>query len=218
MERGRLVFLGIDLTTSEARASGCALLDENVSLIHLAAHKTDADILALAKKWRPSLVAIDSPLGLPTGMCCLEESCSCQSVYEFKGRVCERELLSRGISLYITTKKSFIKPMIYRAIKLADALKQQGYTVLEVYPYASKVCLFGKPIPAKNKREGMEFLSKHVGRLVPDLASYQGRLSHDLYDALMAAYTACLHSIGETESVGLEEEICIIVPARLDIP
>lgn len=212
------MFLGIDLTTSEARASGCALLDENASLIHLAAHKTDADILALAKKWRPSIVAIDSPLGFPTGMCCLEESCSCQSVYEFKGRVCERELLGRGISLYITTKKSFIKPMIYRAIKLADALKQQGHTVLEVYPYASKVCLFGKPIPAKNKKEGMEFLSKHLGRLVPDLASYQGRLSHDLYDALMAAYTAYLHSIGETESVGLEEEVCIIVPARLDIP
>ena len=90
-------------------------------LAHLTTQSADSDILALAEKWRPSVVAIDSPLGFPKGMCCLEESCPCRSVHNFKGRVCERELLARGISLYITTKRSFIKPMIYRAIELARA-------------------------------------------------------------------------------------------------
>ena len=128
------MFLGIDPTSSEAKPSALALLNADGSLAHLATPKTNADILALAREWRPSIVAIDSPLGFPKGMCCLEESCACESVHDFKGRVCERELLSRGVRLYITTKRSFIKPMIYRSIDLAHQLDSQGCQVLEVYP------------------------------------------------------------------------------------
>ena len=99
------MIIGIDLTSSEARASGCAVLDADGSLLHLSSEKTDDDILALARDWRASIVAIDSPLGFPKGMCCLEESCDCRSVHAFKGRACEPELVRRGIPLYFTTKK-----------------------------------------------------------------------------------------------------------------
>ena len=150
-------------------------------------------------------------------MCCLEESCDCRSVWPHKGRWGEQELVRRGIRLYITSKRSIIKKMTYRAIELARVMGSQGCEVIEVYPYASKICLFGKPIPVKSSKEGLEFLNKRIGRLIPCLTSYQGRLSHDLYDALVAAYTAYLHSIGQTEAVGLEEEVCIILPNRLDI-
>ena len=207
------MYLGIDPTCSEARASACALLDSDGRLAHLTTQSTNADMVALSEEWRPTVVAIDSPMGFPKGMCCLEESCPCRSVYRFKGRVCERELLSRGVSLYITTKRSFIKPMIYRAIDLARDLGSQGCEVLEVYPYASKVGLFGKPIPPKNTREGLDFLRRRLQRLIPGLASYKDRLSHDHCDALVAAYTARLSTLGLTESVGLREEVPIVVPA-----
>ena len=211
----RGLFLGIDPTSSESKRSACAVLDEDGALVALELLGTDSEILELAARHRPDIVAIDAPLGLPTGMDCLEETCSCASVHEFKGRLCERELLARGISLYITTKRSFIKRMIYRCMGLVPLLETMGCRVIEVYPYASKVCLFGKPIPKKTTSEGREFLRRHLGGLIPGLNAYDGRLDHDLYDALMAAYTAYLHGRGETESLGRPEEVCIVVPRAL---
>ena len=207
------MFLGIDLTSSEAKASACAALDKDGSLLRLASPKTDADILALAAEWQPSIVAIDAPLGFPKGMCCLEESCDCESVWLRKGRICEQELVRRGIPLYFTTKKCIIKQMMYRAIGLADIMASRGIEVLKVYPYASKVCLFGKPIPKKTTKEGLDFLHERLSRLIPGLTSYPGHLDHDSYDALVAAYTAYLHHLGRTEAAGLQEEVCIVTPS-----
>ena len=206
------MFIGVDLTSSKAKASACAVLDAEGSLVHLTSLKAEAEMLALAQEWGPSIVAIDSPLGFPKGMCCLEESCACRSEHGFKGRACEQELARRGIPLYFTTKRSIIKRMVYRAIALAQGLEAQGHRVLEVYPYASKVRLFGKPIPSKTSQEGLDFLRQHLGRLIPGVASWDGRLDHDGCDALVAAYTAYLHSLGRTEGVGLEEEVRIVMP------
>jgi len=118
------------------------------------------------------LVAIDAPLSLPNGLCCLEESCSCQPRARVKGRSCERELARLGIPCYFTTKKSIIKAMVYRGIRLRTELEAMGYEVIEVYPYASKVRLFGKPIPAKLKPAGLAFLKQHISQLLPDIAPY----------------------------------------------
>ena len=101
---------------------------------------------------------------------------------------------------------------MYRAIGLADILASRGIEVLEVYPYASKVCLFGKPIPKKTTKKGLDFLHERLSRLIPRLTSYPGQLDHDSYDALIAAYTAYLHHLGRTEAAGLQEEVCIVTP------
>ena len=206
------MFLGIDLTSSESRASACALLDDRGSLADLTSLSKVSDILAFARERSPSIVAIDAPLGFPKGMCCLEEACGCSSVWPFKGRVCERELARRGIPLYFTTKRSIIKTMVYRAMRLSEKLATHGVRVLEVYPYAAKVALFGKPIPRKTTREGIAFLRGRLRGLVPGVARYDGVLSHDLCDALVAAHTAFLHDRGDTVAVGLREEACIVVP------
>ena len=142
-------FMGVDLTLGETRPSACAVLDADGALDHLAMLNADSDIAALAHVKGVSAVGIDSPLGLPKGMCCLEEDCGCRSVHPFKGRVCERELLARGIALYVTTKRSFIKPMIYRAIGLAETLAASGCRVLEVYPYAAKWPSSAGPFPPR---------------------------------------------------------------------
>ena len=187
-------------------------MDSDGNLLRLSAVKTDDDILGLVDYHKPSIVGIDSPLGFPKGMCCLEESCACTSVHEFKGRRCEKMLSAQGISLYYTTKRSFIKRMIYRSISLKGKMESMGSRVIEVYPYGSKVRLFGKPIPKKTRREGLEFLGSRLTELVPGLSEIEGRINHDMYDGLVAAYTAYLYGLGQCELIGPEDEVQIVLP------
>ena len=54
-----------------------------------------------------------------------------------------------------------------------------GIEVLEVYPYAVKVSLWGKPLPKKTTPEGMAFLQERLGEIIPGVTSYPGKLTHD---------------------------------------
>ena len=205
-------FLGTDLTSVEARPSACVGLDRELNLIYSGYSHKDSDILKLATSYRFELVAIDAPLSLPEGLCCLEESCSCQPRAGGKGRSCERELARLGIPCYFTTKKSIIKAMVYRGIRLKTELEAMGYEVIEVYPYASKVRLFGKLIPAKSKTAGLAFLKRYISRLLPNISDYLDGFDHHLCDATIAAYTAFLHWQGKTEPIGEAEEGAIWLP------
>ena len=158
------------------------------------------------------MIAIDAPLSLPKGLCCLEESCSCQPAAEGKGRDCERKLTKQGIGLFRTTKKSIIKAMVYRGIGLKSELEAMGYEVIEVYPYASKVRLFGKNIPKKTTPAGLAFLKQRICQLLPDITAYIDGVNHDMCDAAIAAYTAYLCSRGKTELCGEAEEGTIYLP------
>jgi len=204
-------FIGIDLTSSPKKPSACVGLDKHLSLAFFGFLSTDNDLVALVSSQPSCLAAIDAPLTLPKGLCCLEESCSCQPGRE-RGRECERELAKQGIPCYFTTKRSIIKNMVNRGIRLRKELEDRGYQVIEVYPYASKVRLWGKPIPAKSKPEGLAFLQAKLTSLVPCLASYVADLSHDLCDAAIAAYTAYLHYWKETEQIGNPADGAIYIP------
>ena len=206
--------IGIDLTSSESKPTACAVLDSNGAFLSVVKKTSDADIVNFARECAPVVVAIDSPLGFPKGMDCLEESHACRSVHPFKGRLCERDLVNMGISLYITTKRSIIKSMIYRAIALADKLRALGVEVIEVYPHASKVFLFGNPIPKKTTREGKDFMTRKLNALIPRLSATDQDLDHDDHDALVAAHTAYLHTRGNARAFGIQEEAQIYTPAN----
>ena len=158
------------------------------------------------------LVAIDAPISLPNGLCCLEESCSCQPWVRVKGRSCERELARLGIPCYFTTKKSIIRAIVYRGIRLKTELEAMGCGVIEVYPYASKVRLFGKGLPAKSTLAGLAFLKQHISQLLPHIAPRVGRFNHHLCDAAIAAYTSFLHYQNKTELCGKTKEGVICLP------
>ena len=206
------LFIGIDLTSSPKRPTACVGLDDKLHLIFDDLVSGDADILESIASYRPRIVAIDAPLGLPKGLCCLEASCSCQPLAPAKGRACERELSRRGIPSYYTTKRSIIKNMVYRAISLKREIDARGCEVIEVYPYATKVALFGRSIPSKSKPSGISFLRQRLAQLMPQLTAYLPRFNHDLCDALIAAYNAYLYARGEAEAVGDLEEGAICVP------
>ena len=205
-------FFGIDLVSVEAKPSACLGLDRELKLIYSGFLYQDSDILKVVNSYGFELVAIDAPLSLPEGLCCLEEDCSCQPTAEVRSRSCERELNRQGIHCFPTTKKTFIKAMIYRGIRLKTELEAMGYEAIEVYPYASKVRLFGKSIPSKLKPAGLAFLKQHIDYLLPNVTPYVDGFNHHLCDAAMAAYTAFLHSQGKTELCGESEEGAICLP------
>jgi predicted nuclease with RNAse H fold len=153
-------FFGIDLTSTEAKPSACLGLDGKSQLVYLGFLTENRDIVALLNFYSPQVIAIDAPLSLPLGLCCLGESCSCKPEFSRKNRQRDQELRQQGIPCYPTSKKTFIKELIYRGIELKTSIgrevKQAGQ-VVEVYPFASKVRLFGKTMPRKTTKQGIGF-------------------------------------------------------------
>ena len=210
-----MTYLGLDLTTSEKKASAYAMLDDNGRLVDCGKLRTDAEIRKWALGQGAAVLGIDCPLGLPAGLDCLEEDCpreDCSPRSARKGREAERELAKKGISCYFTTKRSIIKAMVCRGMALSRDLRANGLEVIEVYPYASKRMLWGKPIPKKSSSSGKKHMQDRLEILVPGVAPWAATLTHDHHDAILAAYTAYLYGHGETEQLGIEEEAFIVVP------
>jgi len=209
-------FFGIDLTSTEAKPSACLGLDSKSQLVYLGFLTENRDIVTLLNFYSPQVIAIDAPLSLPLGLCCLEESCPCKPKFPRKNRQCDQELRQQGIPCYPTSKKTFIKDLIYRGIELKTSIgrevKQAGQ-VIEVYPFASKVRLFGKTIPRKTTKQGMSFLRDKLGEILPGLKPYLDMLDHDLCDAAVAAYTALLYHQNRVDALGNNEEGLIFIPS-----
>ena len=208
-------FLGIDLSASSKRGSFFALLDTEGTLTYLDSFKTVEELMEVLEAHRPELIAIDAPLSLPQGLDCLEEECPCASVLGQKGRTCEQELARMHIGCFFTTKRSIIKSLIYRGLNLSRDLEARGHRVIEVYPYATKVLLFGDKIPPKNTARGLAFLKDKLSGVVVGLSPYESGLNHDGCDAVLSAYTAWLHQADRTDSLGTQEEGYIVVPRLL---
>ena len=206
--------LGIDLSASSNKPSTYAFLDGEGCLSHLGSFKAHDELFSILTERNPAIVAIDAPLFLPSGLCCLEESCHCSLVDGQKGRIAEQTLASMGIGCFYTNKRSIIRKLIYRAIDLRGELVQRGYRVIEVYPYATKVKLFNGRVPAKSNPESLLFLRKRLPELISGLASHARGLNHDRCDALLTAYTGQLSQAGLTEEVGVKEEGFITIPTQ----
>jgi predicted nuclease with RNAse H fold len=204
------LFAGVDLTCSAKKASAYALLTEHLRVVRLESLCSDLDIIAAIERDRPVLTAIDAPLSLPLHLHCLDAGCPCCDPPTPKGRQCERELARRNIGCYFTTKKSIIVGMVRRGLDLRKELTSRGFPVIEAYPYAAKRVLWGRTIPKKTTMEGREFLRSQLSPLVSGLGNET--LSHDSYDAVLAAYTAYLHQCGATELVGDSGEGQIAIP------
>ena len=208
-------FLGIDLTSTEARPSACVGLDSKSRLVYLGFLAKNSDIIALADFYSPQIVAIDAPLSLPLGLCCLEEDCCCRPRLSTKNRQCNRELRRKGIPCYPTTEKTFIKDLIYRGIDLKASMsceaKQVGQ-VIEAYPFASKVRLFGASMPRKTTKQGMRSHRDKLGDILPGLRPYLDMVDHNLCDAAVAAYTGSLYHQDNVETLGIDEEGLIFIP------
>jgi predicted nuclease with RNAse H fold len=71
------LFFGIGFTSVEAKPSACVGLDSELNLIYSGFPHRDLDLIRVVSRHGLEMVAIDAPLSLPEGLCCLEESFPC---------------------------------------------------------------------------------------------------------------------------------------------
>jgi uncharacterized protein len=197
--------VGIDMTQS-AKPCSLVVLNDRPEIIDT--HKTRDDEEIVKYCDGADVVAIDSPLFLPAGLCCLKKDCDCQPISEKKGRESEQELSKRHIPSYYTTKKTFIKKMIERSMEIAKKISMNGTKVIEIYPHASSFTLFGK-LPKKTTPNGFCALKEHFRKLVYGTEQIQ---NHDQADALLGAYTGWLWLNGKSEGIGNQDEGFIWIP------
>ena len=132
MKRKPAKVVGIDLAGSEKRASGFCCLEGNraeVSVLH-----TDGEILRAVGR-EVQAAAIDAPLSLPRGRCCLKDDCSCAGKAHF--RVCDLELRAMKIKFFPITLGP-MRQLTVRGLKLKEALEKRGIEVFETYPGAAQ--------------------------------------------------------------------------------
>ena len=205
--------LGVDLRTSSKKPSPLVLLDEDSRLVWLGSFRQDIEFVETVKLLGPGLVAIGSPLNLPSGFCCLDQSCECWfSVRDRKSRLLELELAQMGISCFYTNKVSIIKDLIYRGMRLSHELRSAGYDVIEVYPHATKMLLFGDNMPPKNNPNSVNYMISRLETLVFGMDSYMVDIDKDVCDAIINAYTGRLHVNFDTDMLGDPDEGMLVLP------
>lgn len=208
-----MVILGVDLRGSQTRPSTVVALDQQPQVAFMDSFGVDTELLQMVIEHQPSLIVIGAPLALPTGLCCLETSCSCKFDYpQRKGRQLELELSRMGISCFFTNKGSIIRNLIYRGVGLKAKLTELGFNVIEVYPHATKVILFGDSIPPKNSADSLAFMRERLPGVIKGLDSQIYNLDRNACDAVLNAYTGFLHSQGATDMLGSPEEGMVVLP------
>ena len=205
--------LGVDLRASRKKPSSIAILDPQSHLTELSSFYEDDELIKLVHDIQPDLVAIGAPLNLPSGFCCLDQTCDCRfSVPNRKGRLLELELAKMGISCFYTNKGSIIRELIYRGILLSQILRDAGHNVIEVYPHATKMLLFGDKVPPKNSSVSVSYIISHLTPLVSGMEEHADDLDRNSCDAIINAYTGQLHAQSDTDILGDPEEGILVLP------
>lgn len=191
---GESKVIGIDLTGSEEKESGWALLKGPVTKCRRI--KTDSELIQSIKDASPDIVSIDSPLAKP-----------------FNGGIMrESELLLRhfGVYVYPCMIDSMVS-LTTRGSKLAKVLRDMGYKVIESYPGVAQDVLL---IPRKGKTSDQaEHLKKGIcnfgitGDVVDKI-----EISHDELDAVTCALVGYFYMIGQYVALGNDHEDYLIVP------
>lgn len=203
--------VGIDLTGSEARASGWCLLEGARAKTSL--FRSDEDILDNTAEAKPDLVSIDSPLCLPHGRTSVFDDDPKRNEIGIM-RECERELKRRGVNVYPCLLPSMQK-LTARGITIAEALRTKGIPVIESYPGAAQDIM---RIPRKGA--GVQWLQEGLQEFGLEGEFTSESVSHDELDAVTSALVGTFHLAGLAEELGSPNEPPLLVPAlkRLERP
>lgn len=203
-ETARIV--GIDLTGSETKPSGWAILDGNNAETALLA--TDEEIIERTLAEIPHLVSIDSPLCMPAGRMSADDTDPGRDEFGIM-RQCERELKRRGVNVYPCLLPS-MQNLTVRGMSLADRFRKLGTPVIESYPGAAQDIM---RIPRKGA--GKEWLGLGLREFGITGAYTVAEVSHDELDAITSALVGTFHWIGLSEPLGSAEEPPLVIP-KLD--
>ena len=181
--------VGIDLAGVKIKKTGFAILlgmEAKTQVLH-----SDSQILKEVSSWQPSIVSIDAPLGKPL---------------RGKTRVCEKQLRKMGIRVF-PCMFAGMRTLTERGIKLAQKIRELGYVVIESYPGSAQDIL---GIPRKGR--SVKALQKALWEYgVRGDVLKNGITDHEL-DAITSAIVGKMFLVGETVSIGKEEEGLMVIP------
>jgi uncharacterized protein YprB with RNaseH-like and TPR domain/predicted nuclease with RNAse H fold len=187
--------VGIDLTGSEKRATGWALMDGPLATTKTI--RTDEELLSETLAAKPDLVSIDSPLSLPHGY-----GAPGVPIY----RKCELALKRMGISVFWCLLPS-MQTLTRRGIKLATELRKAGCKVIESYPGAAQDIL-GIP----RKKASLDELKHGLWRAGITGEFLKSPVTHDEVDAITSALVGLFYLADEYIALGTSTEDYLIVP------
>jgi predicted nuclease with RNAse H fold len=171
----------------------------------------------------PQVVAIDAPQGWNRRL--LRRT-------SHRSRVCDHELLRRGLGVYQVPAKADVEggtarlpDWIGAGFELFRALRRRGFesppdgaipgafgqpaAVIEVYPYAAFATLLGHRPRAKTDRQGLA-VRVHVLRQAG--VEWDDYFDHDSLDALAAALTGWRYLQGRACAIGDQREGLLWLP------
>ncbi|MFQ6110924.1 MAG: DUF429 domain-containing protein [Nitrospinota bacterium] len=193
--------VGIDLAGSPGRPTGLCVLKGLRGKTFLLF--SDDEILAKVPR-EAALIAIDAPLFLPKGRCCLEDDCPCAGGSHF--RQCDLELRELKIKFFPVTLGP-MRALTQRGIALRKRLEGEGFSVIETYPGGAQD-LWG--IPRQKDMKGLRRALQGFG-FRGDPA--RGELSRHELDAITCALVAREHLKGRSLELGDREEGLLVLPA-----
>jgi predicted nuclease with RNAse H fold len=191
--------VGIDLTGSERRATGWALMDGAVAATR--AIRSDEELLSETLAADPHIVSIDSPLSLPEGVID-PDNLGNRPIY----RRCELALKRMGISVFWCLLPT-MKSLTMRGMRLAFELRKHGLKVIESYPGAAQD-LLGIP----RKGSSLEELKYGMARIGISGDYLNGHVSHDEVDAITSALVGLFYLANDYIALGTPAEDYLIVP------
>jgi hypothetical protein len=195
--------VGIDLTGSETKASGWALLVNGTAQTKRLL--SNRELIEETIQLQPAVISMDSPLSLPVGRVSVFDDDPGRKKYGIT-RECERIMAKRGVRSYPPLIQSMQK-LTQRGIHLANEFRKLGYTVIESYPGITQDIL-GIP----RKRKGLEYLVKGLQSFGIKGTYDRKGTSHDEMDAITAALVGYFYLAGKYERLGNEEEGYLIIP------
>ncbi len=196
-----LTLVGIDLAGSSRRPTGLCLLRGRTVRTRLLFG--DDEVVASVPAGA-ALIAIDAPLFLPRGRCCLEDGCRCAGSSHF--RRCDLELRRLGIRFFPITLGP-MRALTRRGISLRERLQEKGFPVIETYPGGAQD-IWG--VPRQKDKEGLGQALLAFG-LKGDIARRE--LSAHELDAVTCALVARDHFRGKSLELGDREEGLLVLPA-----
>jgi uncharacterized protein len=196
--------LGLDLAASPRRPTGfCVLRGRRVTVGHLFG---DEEIFATVDTAVPHLIAIDAPLALPAGRCCLLNTCTCAGTTHF--RVSDYELRRMGIRFFPMTLGP-MRQLTQRGMYLKAALEDRGFAVIETYPGAAQD-IWGIP-----RQRDVAGLRRGLSRFRLQ-GLHRSEPSPHVLDAVTCALVGQLYLRGVASSIGSADEALMILPPLHD--
>jgi uncharacterized protein len=192
--------IGLDLAGSPRRPTGfCVLRGRRVTVGHLFG---DDDIFATVDTVAPHLIAIDAPLGLPAGRCCLLNTCACAGTTHF--RASDHELRRMGIRFFPITLGP-MRQLTQRGMRLKSVFESSGFEVIETYPGAAQdIWDIPRQRDVVGLRRGLSrFRLQGLQRSEP---------SPHVLDAVTCALVGQLYLCGATTNLGSADEALMILP------